>query len=552
MLARSESFKGALVGPLFFVSLALATFGSRSGAVTPWALATLAMVAAGWAGHAGVNTSSRLPVAVVAFAALVVLNVQFVSPAYAPAGLYQPLLMLTAFFVVRQLSTHAARHAAAAALVLCTGLAVWGLHEVGFRGAARAQAVLETPATLSAVVNLALVPVLAAMLVGMRHRIAVAGAVLLSVAIFAADSRGALLAIAGGLGFAAILAVRAKLLRGRGVLIVLTLLAVGWALATALRAVPTPDAEPSPTATERAASSLSRLELYALSWAAWKDSPLLGTGYLTYRYTLEQGRAQVPSYGRTNETWFVHNDYLQLLQETGPLGLLALLGLTVFPLLLAYRRIPELAPEERVAVLAIAASIAAMSVHALVDFPFYVPICLLLYGALLGALDKRLGESATVAARRSQPSPLHRVARAGAITLAAIVFLQPVAAEAAAEWGLRKSAAGDGQTAAFWLGAARRIDPRDWRYHWYAGQFWDAQAAMSGRPEAAQLAANAYTAGWEANPLEVKNLLGRIWVHRRYGQLLRDPADAETLRQWLAQAEAVAPLNPDVRQALAR
>jgi hypothetical protein len=429
---------------------------------------------------------------------------------------------------------------------------VWGLHEVGFRGAARAQAALETPATLSAVVNLALVPILAFILVGARHRVAIASAVLLSAAIFAADSRGAFLAIAGGLGFAAILAVRARLLRGRGVLLVLTMLAVGWVLASGLRSLPAPKGEPSPTAAERAASSLSRLELYALSWAAWKESPLLGTGYLTYRYTLEQGRAQVPSYGSTNETWFVHNDYLQMLQETGPAGLLALLGITLLPPLLAYRRVPQLAPDKRPTVVALSASIAAMSVHALVDFPFYVPICLLLYGALLGALDSLLGESVTVPAPGSHASPPLRVARAGVITLAAIVFLQPVAAEAAAEWGLRKAVAGDGQTAAFWLGVARRVDPRDWRYHWYAGRFWDTQAAMSGRPEAAQLAANAYTAGWEANPLEVKNLLGRIWVHRLYGQLLRDPADPETLRQWLAQAEAVAPLNPDVQRALAR
>ncbi len=482
---------------------------------------------------------------------MVLVNVLLVSPAYTPAGLYQPLLLLTAFFAVRWFAPPAERRAAAAVVVLCAGLAVWGLIDIGLLGAARARAILETPATLSAVINLTLIPILAIAMVGIRHRLAMGGPVLLSAAIFAADSRGALLAIAGGLGFAAILAVRAKLLRGHGVPMVLTLLAVGWALATALRALPAPDGELSPTATERAASSTSRLELYALSWTAWKQSPLLGTGYLTYRYTLEQGRAQVPSYGRTNETWFVHNDYLQMLQETGPVGLLAFLGLTAFPLLLAYRRIPELAPEKRVAVLAIAASIAAMSVHALVDFPFYVPLCLLLYGALLGALDRRLGESAAVPVLGS-PSPLHRVARTGAIALAAIFFLQPVAAEAAAEWGLRKAAAGDGQTAAFWLGTARRIDPRDWRYHWYAGRFWDAQAAVSGRPEAAQLAADAYSAGWKANPLEVKNLLGRVSVHRRYAQLLRDPADAQTLRQWLAQAEAVAPMDPDVQRALAR
>jgi len=279
---------------------------------------------------------------------------------------------------------------------------------------------------------------------------------------------------------------------------------------------------------------------------------MLGTGYLTYRYTLEKEREQVPSYGASGETWFVHNDYLQILQELGPIGLLAFLGITLYPLLLAYRRIPELAPEARPAAVAIAGAMAAMSVHALVDFPFYVPVCLLLYGALLGALDRRLsaGVQSSTLARRS--SPLFRIARTGILTLAAIVLLRPVAAEAAAEWGLRKAATGEGQIAAFWLGAARRLESRDWRYHWYAGQFWDAQAAESGKPEAAQLAADAYAAGFAANPLEVKSLLGRISVHRRHRQLLREAADPSTLQQWLAQAKALAPLNPAVQRELAR
>jgi hypothetical protein len=520
--------------------------------VTPWALSALALLGAGWAGYADGKTSSRLPIIVVLFAALVLFNVQVVSPAYTPAGLYQPLLLLTAFFVARRLTHRAERDVAVAAFLLCAALAAWGLYEVGLGGLVRAQALFETPATFSAVVNLTFVPLLAAMLVGVRYRMAVAGIVLLSAAIFAADSRGGLFAMAGGLGFAAILGVRARLLRARGIVIVLAMLAAGWVLAIALRALPAPHTEAGLSATDRAASSLSRLELFALSWSAWKERPIVGTGYLTYRYTLEQGRAQVPSYGTSSETWFVHNDYLQMLQEMGPVGLVALLGLTLLPLLLAYRQLPGLVAEGRPAVIAIGAGIAAMSVHALVDFPFYVPICLLLYGALLGALDRRLSDTATRKSLMWRRSPLLRVARAGALTLAVFILLRPVAAEAAAEWGLRMAASGDGRAAATWLGAARRIEPRDWRYHWYAGQFWIAQAGQSGRREAAKLAADAFAAGYAANPLEVKNLLGRIAVHRHYGQLLDEPADHTTLQQWIAHAATLAPMNAEVRRELAR
>ena len=417
---------------------------------------------------------------------------------------------------------------------------------------ARARALFETPATYAAVLNLLLVPVLAAMFIGKRSAPLLVAALALVAAMFAADSRGGLLALVAGLGCAAILAMRAQVLRPRSFGLVLALLAAGWVLGAVLRAMPSPKADEALTAVERTESSLSRLELYALSWNAWREQPLTGTGYLTFRYKLEQGRAQVPSYGESNETWFVHNDYLQSLQELGPVGLLALLGLTALPPVLAYRRLPSLAKDERAAVLMSASALAAMAVHACVDFPFFIPVCLLLYGALLGMLERRLGGALPAALPAWSDKAWYRPARTAALAIAVILLLRPVLAEAAAEWGLRRTAFGEEQSAAFWLGTARRLDPKDWRYHWYAGQFWDAQAAASGRREAARLAAAAYTAGFAANPLEVRNLLGMISVNRRHRALLDSPADDKTLRDWLAQAAALAPVNPAVRRELAR
>jgi len=552
LLKSSESAKGALVGPLFFLALAFAFVGSRHGAVTLWALSAFMLLAAGWAGRANVAVTSRLPIAVISFTGLILFNAMALSPAYTPAGLYQPLLLLAAFFVVRHFTHRAERDAAIAAAFSCAVLAVWGLYEVGLGGIARAQSLFETPATFSAAINLALVPMLALLLVGIRSRIMVAGAVLLSAAVFAADSRGGLLAIAAGLGLAAILAARVRLLHPRAIAILLATLAAGWVLAVAVRALPVPSTESGPDAADRAASSSSRLELFALSWEAWKERPLLGTGYLTYRYALEKNRAQVPSYGASGETWFVHNDYLQLLQELGPIGLLAFLGITLYPPLLAYRRLPQLAVDDRPAAVGIAGAMAAMSMHALVDFPFYVPFCLLLYGALLGALDRRLGVISQSPSMTKGSPPIFRIGRAGVLTLAAIVLLRPVAAEAAAEWGLRKAVAGEQQKAAFWLGAAQRMEARDWRYHWYAGQFWIAQAAQGGNREAARLAADAFAAGFDANSLEVKNLLGKVSVHRYYRHLLDEPADAATIQRWITQAADLAPMNADVQRELAR
>jgi O-antigen ligase len=460
--------------------------------------------------------------------------------------------MVAGFFTARRFADPLMKGAMMGALGLGASLALWGLAQIGPLGVARAHALFETPATYAALLNLLLVPMLACVLTGKRGLALAATIAVLAGAVFAADSRGGLLALAGGLGFAMILSIRTRTLHPRSIAIALALLAAGWILASAFRAMPSPVSKVAPSAGTRADSSLSRLELYALSWQAWRERPLAGTGYLTFRYTLEQGRAQVPSYGESSETWFVHNDYLQTLQELGPIGLLAFLGLTLLPPALTYRKLPSLAEEQRPAVVASASALAAMSIHAMVDFPFYVPVCLLLYGAMLGVLDRRLIGSAPAAASVSGPTPWHRPARAGAITIAAVILLRPVFAEAASEWGLRRAAAGEGQNAAFWLGAAQRLDPRDWRYHWYAGQFWDAQAIDSGKREAARLAAQAYAAGFAANPLEVRNLLGMISVNRRHRDLLDLPADEKTLRDWMAQAAALAPLSPAVRRELAR
>ena len=522
------------------------------GSVAPWALSAIALALAG---RAEVNLGSAdtwHALALLGFSLLVALNTLLISPAYTAAGLYHPLLLATAFLAARRFSDRAMMRAVVAALGMGVCLSLWGLTQVGVLGTARAHAMFETPATLAAVLNVLLVPLLGALLAGKRSAPLLAAAFVLAAAVCAAESRGGLLALTAGLGLAVILARRAGFLRRDAVVLVLALLGAGWIASTGLRTLSAPKAEVVPNAEMRAESSISRLELYTLSWNAWRERPLAGTGYLTFRYTLERGRESAPSYGDSNETWFVHNDYLQTLQELGPAGLLAFLGITWLPPLFAYRSLPRLRDADRPMAVMLSSAMVTMPVHALVDFPFYVPVCLLLYGAMAGVLDRRISASNAAPAPGWTSTKWYLAARAAVLALAGVMLMRPVLAETAAEWGLRKAAAGDGQGTALWLGAAQRIDPRDWRYHWYAGQFWDAQAAQSGNREAARLAAEAYAAGFAANPLEVRNLLGKIAVHRRHRGLLDSPADPRTLQDWLAQAAALAPLNPAVRREIAR
>lgn len=545
--------KGSLVAPLFFAALGIACFASQLGTALPWALATLALVMVGWAGTEGRAGTSPIALATLSYATWVALSALALSPAYTSAGLYHPALLISSFLVMRRLTAGAERWAAISIMALGALLASWGLAQVAWLGMARAHAMLETPATYATVLNLVLVPMVALAAAGHRSTPVLASIVVVSAGLFAADSRGGLLGLAAGIACAVLVASRTKLLKRRHLALALALVAVGAMLVAALRVLPSSQQTERPTATERSESSLSRLELFALALDAWRARPWLGHGYLTYEYAFEKGRAGVPSYQKTQATSFVHNDYLQTLSELGLIGVAAFLAFVWLPLWMAYRRIQSVETQHQLAVVACASALASMAIHALVDFPFYVPICLVMYGAFLGALEKRV--CTLERANTNLPGYAGRgfqAIRAGASMVALVLLLRPVSAEYLAERGLRDAAVGKGQRAALMLGMAQSIEPADWRYHWYAGQFWDAQAVDSGRREAAQLAAKAYAAGLTANPLEVRNLLGMISVHRRHRNLLDEPADAETLQRWQAQATALAPLNPAVRRELAQ
>jgi hypothetical protein len=230
---------------------------------------------------------------------------------------------------------------------------------------------------------------------------------------------------------------------------------------------------------------------------------------------------------------------LQTLLELGIPGLAGLLALVALPQARAWRVVPVLGPDQKLMVVALAAALGSMATHALVDFPFYIPVCLLIYGAAAGLLDSLLAAGAGVR--------LPRVLAVAAGTLGLWVLATPVAAQAAAGYAHRQWQAAHGQSAAYWFEVARRIEPRDWRYHWYAGQFWYAQAQASKKPEAARLADAAFAAGFAANPREVRNLLGRISTHVRLRALLAASADNATLREWADHALALAPLDPAVK-----
>jgi hypothetical protein len=351
---------------------------------------------------------------------------------------------------------------------------------------------------------------------------------LLFIGIAAAGSRGAWLAAAAGGAIALILARRAGIGSHRAALATVAAvvglgLALGGLLGVSLDV----------------GSSISRRNLYGLALSEIGTSSLaVGSGYLAFFYHLESARGTMAGFADAG-TYFVHNDYLQTLLELGIPGLMLLLAVIALPFTRAWRATRELAPDQRLTAIAAAAALGSMAIHALVDFPFYVPVCLLIYGAAVGVLDSlRVSETSL-----RVPGV---VVVAGA-TLGLWILLTPLAAYLAAGHADRQWRLARGESAAYWFEVARRIEPRDWRFHWYAGQFWYAQALTNRRAEAARLADAAFAAGYAANPREARNLLGRVSTHLRLRPLLAAPAGTATLREWADRALALAPHDPVVQ-----
>ena len=155
--------------------------------------------------------------------------------------------------------------------------------------------------------------------------------------------------------------------------------------------------------------------------------------------------------------------------------------------------------DDRAVALAAASALTAMACHALVDFPFYIPRACVLYGALLGVLDRRIegARRDCGAARRAFALVPGRALRSQARD--GHPLPETSAAEAAAEWGLHRYAGDHTQSAAFWLesGAAGWSPPTGATTGMRASSG-TAQAADIGQArDAARHANEAFAAGVE-------------------------------------------------------
>lgn len=284
---------------------------------------------------------------------------------------------------------HALLPSVGAVLAVFAGYGLW---QVASGAAARAHGPLYDPNAFAALLNAGLIYGLfrlaATVERGGRAGVAdLALPVLLCGALLVTGSRGALLvALLSAAAMLVLVLLRAK--RAHRVLAHLLLVAAaGWALAAAL---------PGEVGAIQRLDGLAqnedvdpaRLMLWKSTLAIYRDHPLTGTGLGTFAlyYPAYRDPAERVTFG-----YLAHNDYLQLLQEGGPLLLLGFAAVWLSLIGLLLRRVLAAGRGgldwDGVGAGAAALSLAA---HAAVNFIFYVAPLALLAGVLLARCAARL------------------------------------------------------------------------------------------------------------------------------------------------------------------
>jgi len=534
------------VAPFLFCGLALTAKASAEASVYLWLASLLALWAAiACLPRAETRVFTPFGAVVLAYAAwLTCTNLWIAS--YTSGATYDAAFLVTGFMLGRRAGRSEGPRVFAIALACVVVLAAWSLWQRIEGLDSRGRAVFETPATLAATLNLTLVPGLVFVAAGNRNKWLLGALVVLAGALIGTGSRGGWLAFAAAACATFLLFRRGRMTVSRGSLLTIAgIFAGGWVL---VLLAPLNWQTAMGTA---AASGTSRLELYATALKALAHSSwLTGSGYLEFRYVFEAARPGIQSYHEAT-TYFVHDDYLQVLLELGVPGAALLVAIAVLPFGQTWKRLVRIASHERLLLIAATTATVSMAVHALVDFPFYIALCLVMYAACGGIVSAALSPTP---ARAGLP-PIARMLRAAAVTGCVWLLVRPVAAEAAAEHARREWRVGHGESAAHWFEVARRVEAADWRFHWYAGQFWFVQAQAGNNAAAARLADRAFEAGLRANPHEVSNLVWRIRTHIFLRSLLPQPADLSLLHAWMARAVEIAPLDVRVaehRELLAR
>lgn len=506
---------------------------------------------------------SWLGVALAGFCLLLLTNALYLNTVYHANGIYLPATLLLAFVAASHCPVWFAQTGSKIFCVFIVLIATWALLQWltgwGFidERSFRAQALFATPNTLATALNLGLVPILGYYLLGRGGRGVYRLTLLLFAALLATQSRGGYLGLLAGmlflLSFVGQAAVVAQWRRYREV-------AVGFAAVFGFFKVYAwlglaHWSMDNVVATLSHGDSSSRWEIYRIAWAGLAEHLWLGIGYYNFGYYFQIHK--VPPF-LDGSTLFVHNDYLQFALETGllGLGLFLLLIVAVYGQLFKYRQ--QAVSEQRLPLMLSAAAITSMLAHALVDYPFYIPVLLAVFGAYLGVINRQFIDMG--AGHRQLPKITVQQflgLRVGFIGNMLVIGLMvwlglPALAAVSADYGLHKLQQGDAQRGVYWHTVARTLQPRESNYYWREGLIWRDQGSAQSKSELLEKSAALFSKGLEVNPLEVNNLLEKIALHRQYGTQLKQPATHQDIMTWITQAKSLQPYSDGVQREYVR
>lgn len=208
------------------------------------------------------------------------------------------------------------------------------------------------------------------------------------------QSRGGLLAFGAGALF--MLIVR----RSRGLVIVVVILVavagiaiglVGWVGedGSATDSVPFAISSTDP-------SGFVRLHAWGTTLRVFTDYPVAGTGLGTFQWIFPEYQ----KWGEWKEWRQAHNDFVQLLAETGVIGAAILLWALVVLVLRVFR--PRSGRAPRWTTVGCAAAVFAMLVHSVLDFNLQVPANAALFALLVGMLTASADDGSNRGAREDR------------------------------------------------------------------------------------------------------------------------------------------------------
>ncbi|MCK9635370.1 MAG: O-antigen ligase family protein, partial [Methylobacter tundripaludum] len=381
----------------FFVFTALLCLlqASRELAFFFWWLGLCLLLAFAWLQQERPFSLSWINTALIVFCLMLLTNALRLNSVYHAEGIYFPATLLLAFLAASYRSVWLTQTGFKIFCAVIALIAVWALVQWltgwGFleEKSLRALALFATPNTLATALNLALMPALGFYLSGRGGRGVYGLTLLLFAALLASQSRGGYLGLLSGILFfmtyVGQTSVVAEWRRYRAV-------AVGFlAVVTFFKfyawlGLASWSMDPV-FATLSHGDSSNRWEIYQLAWRGLPEHLWLGIGYFNFGYYFEAHKVPPFLDGRT---FFVHNDYLQFALEIGllGLGLFLLLIVALYGQLFKFRR--QAMTERRLPLILAASGVTSMLVHALVDYPLYIPVLLAVFGAYLGIINQQL------------------------------------------------------------------------------------------------------------------------------------------------------------------